>query len=505
MVFSSPIFLFGFLPIILFAYYVFPRSLKNMILLLGSLFFYTWGEVFYALVMVASILLNYLFGALIGCVQGVQDHSLIRTTEQSTQDQTQNRTKTLSGGVHQRRRKTALSIGILVNLSLLVVFKYANFFVDNLNHFFGATGIGRIELSAMHLPLGISFFTFQAISYLVDVYRGQAPVQKNFINLALYISSFPQLIAGPIIRYQSVVHQITGRLHSAACFSEGVQRFVFGLAKKMLIANPLGLIADRIFVLPADQLTIGITWLGVVCYSLQIFFDFCGYSDMAIGLGRMFGFHFLENFNYPYISRSIQEFWRRWHISLSTWFRDYLYIPLGGSRVPAFRVYFNLCTVFFLCGLWHGASWNFVIWGLIHGSFIIFERICLNGVLKKIWSPLTHAYTLIVVMVAWVFFRADTMPYALRFLAVMFGFESSDFPVYNIRFYLDHESSLALLIGILFCMPVSQQLNKLIYSKYSIKAKVQWTPRLAIVMVLLVASLLKISSSTYNPFIYFRF
>ena len=474
MLFSSPIFLFGFLPVVLFAYYISPRRVKNLILLVASLFFYAWGEGFYALLMVTSITINFVFGLLID-----QDAPW--------------------------KRRLSLSLGVFTNLALLGTYKYANFVVDNVNDLLELLDVDPFLLEPVHLPLGISFFTFQAISYLVDVYRRETPSQKNIINLALYISLFSQLIAGPIVRYHHIAAQITGRKHSVSMMADGIARFVFGLAKKMLIANQMGEVADGVFALSGDQLTASLAWLGVTCYALQIYFDFSGYSDMAIGLGKMFGFQFLENFNYPYISRSIQEFWQRWHISLSTWFRDYLYIPLGGSRVSPWRVYRNLFVVFLLCGLWHGASWQFVVWGLMHGMFLVVERGGLGKILKRTWSPVRHAYTLMVVLVAWVFFRSEDLSSAMDYLSAMFGLHDASRSIQTVGMYATNEVLLVILIGGVLSAPifglVSQKLEHL--TSESPIWNAVW--RTALFGVLLSLSIIKVSSGTYNPFIYFRF
>jgi len=319
-------------------------------LLAVSLLFYAWGEVFYVGVMFASILTNYATGRFIYYARNSSDHRLTS--------------------------KFYLAIGIAINI---ISFKYANFITNNINDLLSLFSLGTIDLEPIHLPLGISFFTFQAISYIVDVYRKEVTAQKNIYNLALYISLFPQLIAGPIVRYHDIALQITDRLHSMELFSSGVQRFIIGLAKKMLIANPLGEVADNVFALSGNDLTTPLAWIGIISYSLQIYFDFSGYSDMAIGLGRMFGFRFHENFNHPYIAKSLREFWRRWHISLSSWFKDYVYIPLGGNRVSTVRVYTNLLIVFLLTGIWHGASWNFIVWGMFHGFFLATEHMGFFG------------------------------------------------------------------------------------------------------------------------------
>src|SRR3984885_2963708 len=344
MVFCSLIFLFAFLPIVLAGYFLLRTTFtRNIFLLLASLCFYAWGEIRFVWIMLASIVANYVLAMLI--------------EDSKTED----------------KKKLLLALTVAVNLGILGFFKYSGWIVQNLNNVLTSLNHAPIVFKGVALPLGISFFTFHALSYVIDVYRKQAKAQRNPVNLALYISLFPQLVAGPIIRYHDVCDQLIARTVNVDKFAEGVRRFVTGLGKKMLIANMVAGPADKIFALSATQITPELAWLGALCYTLQIYFDFSGYSDMAIGLGLMFGFRFLENFNFPYVSRSITEFWRRWHISLSTWFRDYLYIPLGGNRVPPWRVYTNLVIVFFLCGLWHGASLNFIIWGLLHGLFLALE------------------------------------------------------------------------------------------------------------------------------------
>lgn len=483
MVFSSPIFLFGFLPIVLLIYYFSPRLFKNIALLLCSLFFYAWGEVFYLLVMIVSIISNYCIGL------------LLNNAQRASQD--------------PQLSKVYLTIGIAINILLLVSFKYANFITDNINMILSLIKISPIELNPVHLPLGISFFTFQAISYIVDVYRKEVPPQKNIFNLALYISLFPQLIAGPIVRYHDVSQQITSRTHSLELFSSGVQRFIYGLAKKMLIANPLGEVADSIFALSGNDLTMPLAWIGILAYTLQIFFDFSGYSDMAIGLGRMFGFRFHENFNYPYISTSLREFWRRWHISLSTWFRDYVYISLGGNRVSTIRVYINLLIVFILTGFWHGASWNFLIWGLFHGIFLASEHAGFSKILKRTWKPIQHVYLLLVVIIGWVFFRADTLSQAVNHLYAMGDITNYQTTIFQFAQVLSYEAIYAFFIGVILSTPVYPWLKKylkVISENNTLKmAFFIDAPRMILISALLFFSILKIASSTYNPFIYFRF
>ena len=486
MVFSSTVFLFLYLPVVLGVYFLTPRKLKNLLLLTASLFFYAWGEGFFVGVMLASILVNYLVATQI------------------------NRFRTTPKG------KAFLLVAIIANLGLLILFKYANFLVENLNSLLAGLGFAPITMNPIHLPIGISFFTFQALSYVIDVYKGSAKAQANPIHVALYISLFPQLIAGPIVRYHDVARQITARTHSIAQFSEGVQRFIFGLAKKVLIANPLGLVADQIFAIPLEQVNAGLIWLGVLCYSLQIYFDFSGYSDMAIGLGRMIGFRFLENFNYPYISQSLQEFWRRWHISLSNWFRDYLYIPLGGNRCVAWRVYFNLVTVFFLCGLWHGASWNFVVWGLLHGLFLIFERLGLAKTLALFPRIVRHAYVLLFLMISWVFFRADNLSSAMLYLAAMIGEGTGDGLIYHVGLYLNREVAFVLIIGVIGSTPIIPYLRQL-HVRGIMRRKAAYSAPYAFIhyampiaypallAAMLLVSVTYMASGTYNPFIYFRF
>jgi len=480
MIFSSPIFIFGFLPLALALYYIVPRSIKNILLLSLSLLFYAWGEVFYVAVMLASIALNYVVGRLI-----------------------------FSAIDKPKRSKVHLLIGVGLNLLLLVSFKYANFIADNINGVLSNLDMAPIDLAPVHLPLGISFFTFQAISYIVDVYRKQVPAQRSLFNLALYISLFPQLIAGPIVRYKDVADQILHRVHSVDLFTNGVRRFIYGMAKKVLIANAMGEVADNIFALTGGDLTMPLAWIGILAYSLQIYFDFSGYSDMAIGLGMMFGFKFLENFNYPYISRSIQEFWRRWHISLSTWFRDYVYIALGGNRVSPGRVYVNLLVVFILTGFWHGASWNFLVWGLFHGAFLVIERLGFGKVLSAAWRPVSHIYVLFTVMIGWVFFRANTLGEGLTYIKTMF--DVSKIATSDLQFaaILSKEAGYIFIIGLILSIPVFPAMRSFLQSKMArdpVKAVARYeVAEILLLVCLFSVCILKISASTYNPFIYFRF
>jgi alginate O-acetyltransferase complex protein AlgI len=475
MVFSSLIFLFLFLPSVLSVYLLLRKTIvRNAFLLLASLFFYAWGELSFLWVMLLSIALNYCFAI------------LIEDSRKTTWS------------------KLALTMAVATNLGILAFFKYAGFFETNLNSILSLIGVSAVSIAKISLPLGISFFTFHSLSYVIDVYRKQAVAQRNPINLALYISLFPQLVAGPIIRYHDVSDQLTDRTVTVNKFAEGIRRFVSGLGKKMLIANVLAVPADQIFGLPGEELRAGIAWLGIICYTLQIYFDFSGYSDMAIGLGLMFGFRFLENFNYPYISQSIREFWQRWHISLSNWFRDYLYIPLGGNRCSSARVSFNLLMVFFLCGLWHGASWNFIVWGLYHGTFLGLERSGLGTILAKVPRVIRHCYTLFVVMIGWVFFRADNLAHGLTYLASMFRFSHAGVGYYSVPMLLNHEVAFVLLLGLIGSTPIIR--DYLLSPKYNIwSPPIMATARLAFVAVVMSLSIMEMASGTYNPFIYFRF
>jgi alginate O-acetyltransferase complex protein AlgI len=367
---------------------------------------------------------------------------------------------------------------------------------------------------AIVLPIGISFFTFQALSYVIDVYRRETPVQRNPLDLMLYVALFPQLIAGPIVRYHDVAQQLHRHPVRFERFVLGVKRFIFGLSKKVLIANNMGLVADRIFAIPGHDLYAGAAWLGIAAYTLQIYFDFSGYSDMAIGLGRMFGFEFLENFRHPYVSQSITEFWRRWHISLSTWFRDYLYIPLGGNRVSRPRLYANLLIVFLLTGLWHGASWTFVAWGLYHGMFLIAERVGGNRALERAWRPVRHAYAVLAAVVGWVIFRSETFGYAAAFLRAMAGFGTGDPGWHPIGQYWNAEIALILALGCLFSTPIYAFAHES-FERYRERARARgksgsiegaWgLAGAGAYLGLMGLSVLELAGSSYNPFIYFRF
>jgi alginate O-acetyltransferase complex protein AlgI len=484
MIFSSPVFLFQFLPVVLALHLIaVRRELRTPLLLVASLYFYYWGETWFVFMMIASIVVNYLFGLWIDRTRGT---ALARL---------------------------GLAFAVVANLALLCAFKYANFFVDNLNAVISVIGVSPIHMSPVHLPIGISFFTFQAMSYVIDVYRRDAEVQKNPVNVALYISLFPQLVAGPIVRYRDIAAQLVKRSITLDGFATGIRRFITGLAKKVLIADVVAKVGDQIFQIPSEHLTPGLTWLGGICFTLQVYFDFSGYSDMAIGLGRMFGFRFLENFDYPYIARSIRQFWKRWHISLTTWFRDYLYFPMGGSRGSVPRTYFNLVVVFFLCGLWHGARWNYVIWGFSHGVFLVLERTRFGKWIESTWAPIGHVYMLFVFIVTLSFFRTSSLAHAAKYMPAMFGIGGGAGREYSVMMYLNAEFVLALIAGIIFCTPVIPWLGKL-REKYvasrsgAVPALLESTFSLGEVVVyvlLLVASAAWMAASTYQPFIYFRF
>jgi len=363
------------------------------------------------------------------------------------------------------------------------------------------------------LPLGISFFTFQSMSYTIDVYLGHTLATRSLLNFATFVSLFPQLVAGPIVRYHNIARYLIHRIVTREGFAKGVKRFVVGLGKKMLIANLAAVAADQIFAIPTQHLTTGLAWLGVAAYTIQIYFDFSGYSDMAIGMGHMLGFRFLENFNYPYISRSISEFWRRWHISLSTWFRDYVYIPLGGSRCRTGRVYFNLCLVFFLCGLWHGASWTFVVWGLYHGVFLVIERFAGERVKARPWPMVQHLYVLLVSMVGWVFFRSETFSQALVFLKAMVGFAPGTGAEYYVAMYLNNQLLIVLLAGAIGSLPIVPRLNRWHENVVSGRSGVGvlvveslWAMASVVAMAaIFLGSSMLLASGTHNPFIYYRF
>ena len=483
MVFSSPLFLFLFLPLVLACAALPGLKWRNGVLLGFSVLFYAWGELAFVFLMLGSTLLNYWLGL---WVDGQSDAAA---------------------------RRRAVALAVTLNIGTLAFFKYANFAVANCNVVLHGLGWGQIRWHQVRLPIGISFFTFHALSYVLDTYRRKAPAARNPLDVALYIFFFPQLIAGPILRWSAIAPQIAQRVVSRQRFAEGARRFVGGLAKKTLIANVVAVPADQIFGLPSAELHPSLAWLGSLCYLLQIYFDFSGYSDMAVGLGKMFGFEFLENFDFPYISQSVQEFWRRWHISLSTWFRDYLYIPLGGSRAGRGRTYLNLVIVFFLCGLWHGASWTFVAWGLYHGLFLVLERAGFGERLAKLPRPLRHSYTLLVVIAGWVLFRAGSFGQALAFWKNLAGCAPAPGAYQPLARYLTQEVAWSIGFGVLVSMPTwlwlkrrAAQLQKQLPALLQpVTLPLGYLLELALVAALLVVSAAWLAGSTYNPFIYFRF
>ena len=468
MIFSSMIFLWLFLPVILLIYFISNDKFKNIILFVGSLVFYAWGEPKYCLIMLLSITINYFIGLLMDKCDG--------------------------------NKKVVLVLGIIVNVGILFYFKYFNFTTSLINRIFGAEVLSYVDIS---LPIGISFYTFQILSYIIDLYRGKIKVQKNFLSLGLYISFFPQLIAGPIVRYQEIEKEINNRKVNVNLFTDGIRRFVYGLSKKVLFSNSLALVVDNILKNNVYELNTPLVWLAAICYTFQIYFDFSGYSDMAIGLGKMFGFHFPENFNLPYISKSITEFWRRWHITLSTWFKEYLYIPLGGNRKGAKRQYINLIIVFFATGLWHGASLNFILWGLYYGLFLIIEKLLLlkwlnNNKIKSINS----FYVLFVVIIGWVLFRANSLSHAFDVIKLMFSFDFN--PTYVVLpSFINIKIILTILLSILFAGPLQVAFSK--YNKNSIVEKNYKKIEFIVIGALMILCITELIASSYNPFIYFRF
>ncbi len=469
MVFSSLIFLWVFLPLLLVLYYLIPNKqscvvFKNAVLLIFSLIFYTWGEPKYILLLLFSSVVNYISGLL----------------------------------MYRKHAKLYLFCCIGINLGLLGYFKYYNFFMTGVNHLLRHETFALREIA---LPLGISFYTFQALSYVIDVYRKEVSIQKNYLKLLLYIVLFPQLVAGPIVKYKDVQEQLYKRTTTASKTAYGVKRFIYGLAKKVLISNQLAVYADLVLDSADTGFSSGVYWMAALFYGLQIYYDFSGYSDMAIGLGKMFGFDFIENFNYPYISGSIQEFWRRWHISLSTWFKEYVYIPLGGNRRGNTRTYLNLLIVFTLTGLWHGASLNFIFWGLYYGFFLILERLFLGRILQKNrFKVFNHLYVTAVMIIGWVPFRMEGLNSALGVLKNMFTNIGAG---YGITYVYGSAAIMMLLISCLLSGPIQYAFPKLRMRLYDENRII--IPEYILLFVLLFFCLMKLASSAYNPFIYFRF
>lgn len=466
MVFSSAIFVFLFLPLVLLCYFLSPRKLKNYVLLFFSLVFYIFGGPKFLLVLLAVVLIDY-----VGAI-------LIHKTN---------------------KKKLFLILTITCNILVLVYFKYTGFFLENVNSIFGL----KITIPKIVLPIGISFYTFQAMSYVIDVYRNKVKLQKNFLTLLLYVSLFPQLVAGPIVRYETIEDELNNRKETFNDVSEGIKRFILGLAKKVIIANQMGLLADTIFGL--NELSTPVAILGGIAYMFQIYFDFSAYSDMAIGLGRIFGFKFLENFNFPYISKSITEFWRRWHISLSTWFRDYIYIPLGGNRKGIKRQIINMLIVWLLTGFWHGAEWNFVLWGLYYFIFLVLEKFVLNKFLDKLPNVLKHVYAIVVIYFGWILFRCDSMELLKHYFNALFSFNFSAMSFNEILIYLE-SYYVYFILAIIFSTPVYYKLVEKISSVKNKKLKLvlDIIHYLGLIVIFII-TIMFLAYSSYNPFIYFRF
>lgn len=465
MVFSSLLFIFLFLPFVLLLYFSAPRRLKNGILFVVSLLFYAWGEPIYIFLLLASALIDYFIALYIDKHRGTS------------------------------KSKFGLILSIVVNIGVLSVFKYSSFIVGNINGLFG-TALTDPELP---LPIGISFYTFQTMSYIIDIYRGNVQVQRNFISFGAYVAMFPQLVAGPIVRYATIEQQLRERVHSVDLFAEGVRRFTIGLAKKVLLANNIGYVWAEIESTSGGEMSVALAWLGIIAFAFQIYFDFSGYSDMAIGLGLMLGFRFLENFNYPYISRSITEFWRRWHISLGSWFREYVYIPLGGNKRGLPRQLVNILIVWSLTGIWHGASWNFMAWGLYFGVLLMAEKLFLLKWLERS-RIMAHSYVIFAVLMGWVLFEFDDFGEGLQYLSYLFGI--ADVPFVNTAFwYFMSTNSILLMILIVASTPVVPCVLK----RWSGSERTKQVLGFVCVFVLFIASVAYLVDSSYNPFLYFRF
>ena len=469
MLFSSITFLFLFLPIVMAVYYIVPGRGKNIVLLIASLFFYAWGEPVYVVLMILSILFNYF------CGRDIQ-----------------------ANGEDAGKAKLSLAFAVTVNILILGFFKYYGFILDTVNSLLPSD----IPYRELPLPVGISFYTFQAISYLVDIYRKKAEPQKNILYFALYISMFPQLIAGPIVRYVDIEAQLRNRKISIRRLGQGAVFFIIGLAKKVIIANTAGSVFDQISGVPASSLSMLTAWVGVFSYAFQIYFDFSGYSDMAVGLGKMFGFEFKKSFDYPYISKSITEFWRRWHISLSTWFREYVYIPLGGNRCSVSRNIFNLMVVWALTGMWHGAAWNFIAWGVYYGVILVMEKYIWGDSLERLPGVVRHIYTIILVLVGWVFFFSPSLGYSLRYLAAMVGGGAGIVDSKGAFLLLTHW--LLYLLAVLGSSALGMRLLNAV-PRMIRGEKAKAVSAAVIYMGIFVVSVAFLVTDTFNPFLYFRF
>lgn len=473
MVFSSIFFLFTFLPLSLLLYWMSPAKIKNFTLLAVSLFFYAWGEPVYVLLMIASILTNFVFGIFI-------ESELIK---------------------EKRAVRRALFISAVVfNILILGFFKYYGFLAENINALFNAD----IAYSELPLPIGISFYTFQVLSYVIDVYLGKVRLQRNPVSFALYVTMFPQLIAGPIVRYSDIESQLEQRNVSAAKFGEGAQRFIQGLGKKVLIANSMGALWDITQAMDMTGISVFSAWLGIIAYTFQIYFDFSGYSDMAIGLGKIFGFEFMENFDHPYISRSVTEFWRRWHISLGTWFREYVYIPLGGNRCSRIRQIRNIMAVWMLTGLWHGASWNFVVWGIYYGCLLLIEKMFLKKLIDDAPAIISHVYCMLAVIIGWVLFASRDIESAAAYLGVMSG-ASGNVLVDNAFIYYLKSNAVMLVISLLFSTGIFREIFEPEEISDKIRTRVSHSAAVILHAFILFMSTAYLVTETYNPFLYFRF
>lgn len=473
MVFSSIFFLFTFLPLSLLLYWMSPAKMKNFTLLAVSLFFYAWGEPVYVLLMIASILTNFVFGIFI-------ESELIK---------------------EKRAVRRALFISAVVfNILILGFFKYYGFLAENINALFNAD----IAYSELPLPIGISFYTFQVLSYVIDVYLGKVRLQRNPVSFALYVTMFPQLIAGPIVRYSDIESQLEQRNVSASKFGEGAQRFIQGLGKKVLIANSMGALWDITQAMDMTGISVFSAWLGIIAYTFQIYFDFSGYSDMAIGLGKMFGFEFMENFDHPYISRSVTEFWRRWHISLGTWFREYVYIPLGGNRCSRIRQIRNIMAVWMLTGLWHGASWNFVVWGIYYGCLLLIEKFFLKKLIDNAPAIISHVYCMLAVIIGWVLFASRDIESAAAYLGVMSG-ASGNVLVDNAFIYYLKSNAVMLVISLLFSTGIFREIFEPEEISDKIRTRVSHSAAVILHAFILFMSTAYLVTETYNPFLYFRF
>ena len=473
MVFSSIFFLFTFLPLSLLLYWMSPAKIKNFTLLAVSLFFYAWGEPVYVLLMIASILTNFVFGIFI-------ESELIK---------------------EKRAVRRALFISAVVfNILILGFFKYYGFLAENINALFNAD----IAYSELPLPIGISFYTFQVLSYVIDVYLGKVRLQRNPVSFALYVTMFPQLIAGPIVRYSDIESQLEQRNVSASKFGEGAQRFIQGLGKKVLIANSMGALWDITQAMDMTGISVFSAWLGIIAYTFQIYFDFSGYSDMAIGLGKMFGFEFMENFDHPYISRSVTEFWRRWHISLGTWFREYVYIPLGGNRCSRIRQIRNIMAVWMLTGLWHGASWNFVVWGIYYGFLLLIEKFFLKKSIDNAPAIISHVYCMLAVIIGWVLFASRDIESAAAYLGVMSG-ASGNVLVDNAFIYYLKSNAVMLVISLLFSTGIFREIFEPEEISDKIRTRVSHSAAVILHAIILIMSTAYLVTETYNPFLYFRF